>query len=96
MAKCSVCKQREGSKSAIVKGSYYSKICGQCYEDLLADNTVSTGHADYERGRDTEEHEADIRQPWNNGKLDSEFVRLYPETAKKIATPEEINRAIRS
>lgn len=94
---CSVCKQQESSRSAIIKGTYYSNICDPCYDRLLAGNTVSSGYADYERGRDAEEHEADIMQPLGPGGIpSSEFIRLYPDTAKKVFSQEEINRAIRS
>jgi hypothetical protein len=94
---CELCSTREGIKSAIVRGKYHRSICGECYEDLLADNMVSSGHADYERGRDAEEHESDIMQPLGPGGIPSaEFIKLYPDTAKKVFTPEEIHRAIRS
>lgn len=96
MVKCEVCNRRDSERSSIVRGKYYSTLCTPCYESLLQDNAVSSGHADYERGRDAEEHEADIRQPMTNGIPDAEFIRLYPDTAKKIFSTEEIHRAIRS
>lgn len=94
--KCELCKTRNGTKSAIVRGRYHRQICGLCYEDLLADNMVSSGHADYERGRDAEEHERDILQPMGEGGISREFIEQYPEAAKKVFSQEEINRAIRS
>lgn len=87
----------DGSKSAIINGVYYKAICEACYSDLTTGQSVSSGHADYDRGRDAEEHEADIMQPLGPGGIPSaEFIKLYPDTAKKVFTPEEIARAIRS
>lgn len=97
MDSCQVCNVNQATKSAIIKATYYSAICEFCYEHLLIGNTVSSGHADYERGRDAEEHEADIMQPLGPGGIPSaEFIKLYPDTAKKVFSTEEINRAIRS
>jgi hypothetical protein len=96
MNKCQVCKQREGSKSSVIADTYYPAICDICYDRLLTGQTTSSGHADWMRGRDFEEHEADTRQPFNNGKLDSTFAKLYPDTARKIASQDEINEALRS
>lgn len=96
MSKCELC-SNEGSKSTIVNAKYYRSICDGCYDSLLTGNSVSSGHADYERGRDAEDHEADIMQPLGPGGIPSaEFIKLYPDTAKKIFTREEISRAIRA
>lgn len=93
---CQVCNKRPSLKSSVIADVYYSAICAQCYEQLVSGQEVSSGHADWERGRDFEEHEADTRQPFNNGKLDPTFAKLYPDTARKIASQDEINEALRS
>lgn len=96
MTQCQVCKQRPGVKSSVINDAYYCSICEPCYEQLVSGHEISSGHAEWERGRDFEDHEADVRQPFNNGKLDPEFVKLYPDTAHKIASPDEIAKALRS
>lgn len=55
----------------------------------------SSGEAEYNRGRDAEEHEADYRQPYTDGEPDAEFIKLYPERAAQLWTVEEIDRAMR-
>lgn len=96
MSKCEICETRQGYKSAIVGEFYYKNLCEVCYENMLGSETVSSGYADYERGRDYEEHAADVRQPTTDGKPDKEFIRLYPDTARKIFTDDEIGQAFRS
>lgn len=96
MGKCEVCFLSNDTRGAIVYDFYYKAICNQCYERLLSINTVSSGHADYERGRDAEEHERDILQPQGANGISKEFIEQYPETARKIFSSEEIHRAIRS
>lgn len=97
MTICEVCKQRPSAKSSVIREQYYSALCLQCYEQLVSGQTVSSGHADWERGRDFEDHESDIIQPTNrDGSISTEFTRLYPDTAKKIFSQDEINKAMRA
>jgi hypothetical protein len=94
---CSSCQKLEAIKSVVSGGKYVKDICAVCWEGLLTGQQVSSGHADYERGRDAEEHERDILQPLGPGGIPSaEFIKQYPDTAKKVFSSEEINRAIRS
>lgn len=93
---CENCQKREGTKSTIIYERYYQAICESCYAAALSSHSTSTGHADYERGRDFEEHEADVIQPTGrDGKPSAEFIHLYPERAKSMFTPDEIRDAYR-
>lgn len=93
--KCEVC-SNSADRSSIIGGRYYKAICNDCY-DKLADGTgPSSGQAAYDRDRDAEEHEADTRQPYTDGKADIDFIKLYPETAKKMFSDDEIRQAERS
>lgn len=94
--KCENCQIRDSVKSSIIIGHYYRNICQQCYDNLTAIQSGSSGQAEYDRGRDAEEHEADMRQPYTDGKPDIEFIKLYPETARKLFNEEQINTAERS
>lgn len=94
--KCEVCKKHEASKSSVIADYYYKNICGWCYTKLTKFNSPSSGSAEYDRGRDSEEHEADQRQPYTDGKPDATFIHLYPEAAAKLFTQEEIDQANRS
>lgn len=94
--KCEVCQQPREGKGSIVNGIYYSHICVPCYDRLLQGQTVSSGQAAYNRDRDFEDHEADIRQPYSNGQADKEFIRLYPEQARQMFSAEEIKAAERA
>lgn len=96
LIECEVCKIRPRVKSTIIDDYYYAHICQDCYDKLTTDNSVSSGEAEYNRGRDSEEHEADGRQPYTDGKADAEFIHLYPAQAKQLFSPEEIDRATRS
>lgn len=93
--KCEVCKRTVPTKGSIIGDIYYRHICSTCYSDLMEYEKLSSGEAEYNRGRDAEEHEADYRQPYTDGEIDPEFVRLYPERAKQMWTAEEIDRALR-
>lgn len=94
--KCEVCQQPKQTKTSIIDGKYYQSICHSCYEKLVSHETASSGQAGYNRDRDAEEHEADTRQPYSNGQPDKEFIRLYPEQAKTMFSPDEIARSERS
>lgn len=93
---CQVCNKLDGIKGSIIQDVYYGSICTNCYVRLTVIEQPSSGQASYDRGRDTEEHEADIRQPYTEGKPDAGFIHLYPERAKQMFSHEEIDQATRS
>lgn len=94
--RCEVCKLKQETKSSIIGDIYYKRICAGCYNRLMETHSPSSGQAAYNRDRDFEDHEADIRQPYSHGHADKDFIRLYPETAKKMFTEDEIREAERS
>lgn len=91
---CDICHTNPATGSAIVASNYYPHICKPCKAQLL-NPTVSSGQAMYNRGRDAEEHESYMVQPWENGKASAEFIHLYPDQSKKMFTDDEINQATR-
>lgn len=93
MALCQICKLYPAEKAGIIKDIYYKNVCQTCINMSF---NVSAGLASYNRARDLEEHEADIRQPYSGGKPDSQFIHLYPERARELWSAEEIDRATRS
>lgn len=93
---CELCHKHEATKSSIVGEFYYKHLCGWCYTKLTKFNLPSGGSAEYDRGRDAEEHEAHMIQPYSGGKISKEFIHLYPETAQKMWTAAEIDQANRS
>lgn len=95
LPKCEVC-GRPAAKGSIIDDFYYRHLCNNCYAKLTKMESPSSGEAVYNRGRDAEEHEADGRQPYTNGKPDAEFIHLYPERAKQLFSPEQIDQAERS
>lgn len=89
--KCEKCQTNQATGSAIVQGVYYRDICDECRSVA-----VSSGHARWEQSIDAEDHEADIQQPWNaDGSINTRFAKLYPEQAKAVFTPEQIEKADR-
>jgi hypothetical protein len=97
MSKCEVCRKRRPTKGSIVGEFYYKDICDPCYSNLMVMETPSSGQASYNRGRETEEHEADIIQPYNgDGSPSTDFIRLYPDQARTMFSDEDMNRATRS
>lgn len=92
---CSRCIKRPARMSSLINGVYYRDLCYICHGELTAGHTVSSGQAVYNRNRDVEEHEADIRQPYTDGKPDAGFIHLYPEQAKRMFTPEELDQGTR-
>lgn len=55
----------------------------------------SSGEAEYNRGRDAEDYEHEMIQPYSGGEISPEFIQLYPEKASQLWTAEEIDRALR-
>lgn len=88
---CESCKKsKEDVSSAVINSHYYSRICTNCLGQ--SSEVVSSGIASYERRRQYEDYAQDTIQPYDaNGKPRSEFYRLYPETASKMFTPDEID-----
>lgn len=87
---CHICKRNKATISAIVAGKYYKDICNICHSALMHDQRVSSGAAEYNRARDLEDHEADVQQPYVGGKPNPAFIRLYPDKAKELFTPDEL------
>lgn len=89
--KCEVCGDETVIIGAVVNGKYYRCICHKC---LSKSRQISSGHADWERGRDLEDHEHEIQQPWNaDGTINTRFAKLYPKQAKSLFTDEELRKA---
>lgn len=95
LPKCELC-DMPAVKSSIIGDIYYKSLCLADYDRLIVDESTSSGEAAYNRDRDFEDHEADVRQPYAGGKADFEFMRLYRDTAKKMFTDDEIQAAERS
>lgn len=96
MAKCELC-DNEGVKSAIIREFYYKSLCFADYDFLVKNEAVSSGQAEYNRGRDHEDHLADVIQPYNgDGSISQEFLKLYPEQSAKMFSREQIDHAERS
>jgi hypothetical protein len=93
MKKCIICQTNPSTCSAIVGGKYYEEVCESC---KLANNRVSPGHAEWSRGIDSQDHEADLQQPYSaDGSINTKFVKLYPKQAAAVLTPEELEKAMR-
>lgn len=91
--KCSICCKRPPTVNGVIKGIYHSNVCRPCYSSLLADQSVSSGHAEYNRSRDFEDRQADIAQPYDKqGKPSADFIALYPERAKSIFKEDELRK----
>jgi hypothetical protein len=78
-------------RTAFVQGIYYKRICDSCVGDSTDTiNGTAAGHA---RRRDYEDHAQDTVQPWDaNGNPRAEFLRLYPESARKIYNKETLDK----
>jgi len=91
--KCTLNCPREAIKSAVIGGVYYPNICHAHISQLSKKQRPSSGHAAWERGRDLEDHEADIAQPYSaDGKPNPVFIRAYPEKARQHFSDEEIRK----
>lgn len=89
---CSTCSTNSSSRSGIIKGKYYSDLCDYCYLQLTIDQSPSSGHADYNRQRDLEDHLGDIAQPYVGGQPNPDFIKLYPEKAQAMFSKDELRR----
>ena len=69
-------------------------VCRSCY-DLMQEERVSSGHAQYGRDRDFEDRQADIVQPYTkDGKPSSDFARLYPDKARELFSDKDMREAL--
>lgn len=77
--------------SAYVEGTYYPNICRSCLNALQSDSAPTGSVARFNRLRDYEDMAQDTVQPWDaSGKPNVEFFRLYPESAAKQFSVEQI------
>lgn len=76
--------------SAVVNGHYYRQICKGCLGKT--DDGISGGAASFERRRDFEDAAIDTVQPYDANGANSEFLRLYPDAAKKVFSPDVIDK----
>lgn len=90
MANCQKCLNRTSEVSGVVRGVYYTDLCKSCVT-----GEVSSAEASYDRQRDLEDHNGDMVQPHAGGAPNVEFMKLYPERAKQLFTPEQIATAYR-
>jgi hypothetical protein len=92
---CQSCnKQVSNYRTAVVNGTYYKVICARCLGDTHDD--ISSNAAGFERRRGYEDNAQDTIQPYDaNGQPRSEFARLYPDTAKKVFTDDELQQVKR-
>lgn len=93
--KCELC-DLPSNKSSIIGDIYYKYICLSCYDHLTKLESPSSGEAEYNRGRDAEDNEAAMIQPYSGGKVSPEFIQLYPERARQMFSADEIDQATRS
>lgn len=86
---CQSCgKQKANTRTAVVKGVYYKNVCNAC----LGSVDVSSNAAGYERRRGYEDNAQETIQPYDANGPNKEFLRLYPEQAKKVFSPEVIKQ----
>jgi hypothetical protein len=91
MTICESCKQpKVNLKTALVGGIYYGNVCPDCLGDEA--DEVSSNAAGYDRRRGYEDNAQDTVQPYDANGPNSEFARLYPNQAKKVFTPEVLER----
>ncbi len=89
--KCKKCNQANALVSGVVRGVYVTGYCRPCFNMESSRQSVSSGHAEYNRQRDFENMQADIAQPrTQDGKPSTDFIRLYPQQASKIFSESEI------
>lgn len=91
------CDHTDDTRSAVIGGVYYDKICPLCIA-RMSTNGFSSGFQGFDRRRQYEDHAQDVVQPWDaNGKPRLEFLRLYPSQAAKMydkQTLDELRRQL--
>lgn len=91
--KCEVCGDETVIIGAVVNGKYYRCICHKC---LSKSRQISSGHADWQRGRDLEDHLFELLQPYNaDGTRNADFIKAYPTQASAIFTKKEMDDTLR-
>lgn len=86
---CESCQQdKPHTVAAMVGGRYYRHICQKC----LGTEDVTSSSAGYARRRDYEDNAQDTIQPYDAVGPNKEFLRLYPEAAAKVFSPETIEQ----
>jgi len=84
---CNTCGS-EPTRTALINGKF-GNYCSNCIAG--SSRTKNIGFAQWSRDRDRENNAADMQQPWlNNGKINREFVKNYPDRAKDLFTEREI------
>lgn len=88
---CESCKQEKpGTIAAVVNGTYYRHVCSRCLHGDM--DKISGGVASFNRRRDYEDNAQDTVQPYDSVGPNPEFLRLYPDAAKKVFSPEIIEQ----
>lgn len=86
---CESCHQtKPNTTAAVVNGVYYRQVCQRC----LGGTDISSGAASFNRRRDYEDNAQDTIQPYDSVGPNVEFLRLYPDTARKVFKPEVIEQ----
>lgn len=95
MVKCDKCGRslkKSHTKSGVIQSVYYKSLCGICISE---NSQVSSGDAQWQRTIDSEDHEAEIQQPWrSDGSPNPKFIALYRDKAAHIFTEDEMRKAI--
>lgn len=90
MAKCTKCGNQRLLKGAIIN-SEFGEYCMDCIR--LDNRQMSVNAVQYGRDRDREDHARDLIQPRDrNGYPSAEFIKEYPEEAKKLFSEEELEK----
>lgn len=85
---CDGCKQKTPSVTTSVIGGKFGNYCAVCLR--VEQRHASPQAAQYHRDRDREAHQRDMLQPWVDGKINREFAREYPDSAKDIYSEDEL------
>lgn len=93
MKPCSEC-GNEGGFSAVIDGTYFSDLCSRCLGDLQAPQNPTSGQASYNRQRDIEDNASMLVQPYENGKPNETFRRVYPGKAERYFTDEQLRKSL--
>lgn len=85
---CQKCQSSNDCVSALASGEYFSSICRNC----LGGSGLSSGAQSHERRMQYDDHAQDTIQPYDaNGKPRAEFYRMYPQSAEKVFTKQEVD-----
>lgn len=81
--------------ASVIQGQYYPRLCDKHYNELMMAQMPSSGSADYDRGRDVEDHAQDIQQPMLGGKINPVWTKLWPDAARRMFKETDIAAAER-